>query len=56
MIMGAIIGTVIFQKFSHAVAPSIADASYREDDMLCSAARKMIVWIPVCHNRSKMLL
>ena len=32
-IMGLIIGKVIFQKFSHAVAPYILDASYKEGEM-----------------------
>ena len=45
-IIGLIIGKVIFQKFSQAVAPSMLDASYREGAMDCSPARNIRICTP----------
>ena len=42
-IMGEIMGMVIIQKFSHAEAPSMEEASYSTGEMDCSAARNMII-------------
>ena len=44
--MGEIIGIVIFQKSSHAVAPSIEDASYRSGEIVCSAAMNRSICTP----------
>ena len=38
-IIGESIGSVIFQKISHAVAPSTSAASYKEPDMVCKPER-----------------
>ncbi|MNE95583.1 hypothetical protein D3C80_1936870 [compost metagenome] len=40
-IIGIIIGNVIFQKPSQAVAPSHLAASYRVMEMVCRPARKI---------------
>ena len=39
-IMGEIIGKVIFQKFSQAVAPSILEASNNDSGIVCKAESK----------------
>ena len=49
MIMGEIIGNVIFQNVSHPVAPSIFAASYIESAMVCSPARKIMICMPDFH-------
>ena len=44
-----IIGIVIFQRFSQPVAPSIADASYREGEMVCNPASNINICTPDFH-------
>ena len=50
-IIGEMYGKVIFQKNSHAVAPSMLAASFAEGGMVWSAERKISIWIPEFHTR-----
>lgn len=55
-IMGLIMGTVIFQKDSQPVAPSICADSYTDGEMACSPARKITICTPDCWIIVDMLL
>ena len=54
-IIGLIMGIIIFQKYSHAVAPSTSAASFSAGGTDWSAARKSIICTPDCHVILKIL-